>query len=89
MLIKKEFIDIHKIKFDEGSIGAEDVMLSTEMGYFMKSFEASLDVIYCRNVRYGSITRILSEKQFDIRLHARVSRIKYLRHIYLKKNLMQ
>ena len=44
----------------------------------MKNFEASLDVIYCRNVRHGSITRILSEKQFDIRLYARVSRIKFL-----------
>jgi glycosyltransferase involved in cell wall biosynthesis len=86
-LIKKEFIEIHKIKFDEGSIGAEDVMLSTEMGYFMEKFDASLDVIYCRNVRHGSITRILSEKQFDIRLHARVSRIKYLKAHLPQKEL--
>ena len=86
-LIKKEFLYTHKIKFDEGSIGAEDVMLSTEIGYFMKSFEASLDVIYCRNVRYGSITRILSEKQFDIRLYARVSRIKYLKAHLPQKEL--
>ena len=86
-LIKKEFLYTHKIKFDEGSIGAEDVMLSTEMGYFMEKFDASLDVIYCRNVRHGSITRILSEKQFDIRLYARVSRIKFLKAHLPQKEL--
>ena len=86
-LIKKEFLDTHKIKFDEGDIGAEDVMLSTKIGYFMKSFDTSVDVIYCRNVRHGSITKILNEHQFDIRLHARISRIKFLKAHLLQKEI--
>jgi glycosyltransferase involved in cell wall biosynthesis len=77
-MIKKEFLDIHNIRFDEGPIGAEDVMLSTQIGYFMKIFDVCDHAIYCRIVRYGSITRVFNEDQFNIRLHARVSRIKFL-----------
>ena len=83
-LIKKEFLDNYKIRFDEGPIGAEDVMLSTKIGYFMKNFGVDTDVIYCRIVRYGSITRVFNEYQFDIRLKARISRINFL-----KTNLSQ
>ena len=71
-------MDNHKIKFDEGPIGAEDVMLSTRIGYLMKNFDVSRSIIYCRIVRHGSITRIFNEDQFDIRLKARISRIKFL-----------
>ncbi len=77
-MMKKEFMNKHKIEFDEGPMGAEDVMLSTKIGYFMKSFEVCSDVIYCLITRYGSSTRTYNEFQFDIRLHARVSRIKFL-----------
>jgi len=78
-LIKKDFLDSYKIRFDEGPIGAEDVMLSTYIGYFMKNFDVNTDVIYCRIVRYGSITRVFNEYQFDIRLKARISRINFLK----------
>ncbi len=77
-MIKKEFLDNHNIRFDEGPIGAEDVMLSTQIGHFMKIFDVCDHAIYCRIVRHGSITRVFNEDQFDIRLHARVSRIKFL-----------
>ncbi len=77
-MIKKEFLDKHNIKFDEGPIGAEDVMLSTQIGYYMKTFEVCDKSIYCRIVRHGSITRVFNENQFNIRLNARVSRIKFL-----------
>lgn len=86
-MIKKEFINKHKIRFDEGPIGAEDVMLSTKIGFFMKYFDVSKDIIYCRVVRKGSITRIFSEDQFDIRLNARISRIKFLNQNLTKKDL--
>ena len=76
--MKKEFMNKHNIKFDEGPMGAEDVMLSTKIGYFMKSFEVCSDVIYCLITRYGSSTRTYNEFQFDIRLNARISRIKFL-----------
>jgi glycosyltransferase involved in cell wall biosynthesis len=84
-IMRKEFMIKHNIKFDEGPMGAEDVMLSTKIGHFMKKFHVTKDVIYCRIVRYGSVTRIFNENQFDIRLHARVSRIKFL-NANLKKN---
>ncbi|MDB3938706.1 glycosyltransferase family 2 protein [Candidatus Pelagibacter sp.] len=86
-MIKKEFMYMHKIKFDEGPIGAEDVILSTRIGYFMKYFDVSNDIIYCRIVRYGSITRVLNEDQFDIRLQARISRIKFLKNNLSTKDL--
>jgi len=78
-IIKKEFLYSNNIIFDEGPIGAEDVMLSTKIGYFMKNFDVSEDVVYCRVVRYGSITRVLSEYQFNIRLNTRISRINFLK----------
>ena len=84
-IIKKDFMNKHNIKFDDGPMGAEDVMLSTKIGYFMKKFDVSTDVIYCRIVRHGSVTRTFNENLFDIRLKARVSRIKFLNE-NLKKN---
>ena len=78
-IIKKDFLNSHKIRFDEGPIGAEDVILSTKIGYFMKSFDVSNEVVYCLIVRFGSITRVFNEFQFDIRLNVRVSRIKFLK----------
>lgn len=86
-MIRKEFLNTHNIRFDEGPIGAEDVMLSTKIGFFMKNFDVSKDIIYCRVVRKGSITRIFSEDQFDIRLNARISRIKFLNQNLAKNDL--
>lgn len=86
-MIKKDFMNTHNIKFDEGCYPAEDVMLSTKIGFFMKLFDVSKDVIYCRVVRKGQITRIFSEDQFDIRLNARISRIKFLNQNLPKKEI--
>ena len=86
-MIKKDFMNTHNIKFDEGPIGAEDVLLSTKIGYFMRYFAVSNEVIYCRIVRHGSITRIFNEDQFDIRLKARISRIKFLNEYLSNKEL--
>lgn len=77
-IMKKDFMLKHDIKFDEGPMGAEDVILSTKIGYFMKSFGVCSDTIYCLITRHGSSTRTNNEFQFDIRLHARLSRIKFL-----------
>lgn len=90
-IMKKEFMNKNNIKFDEGPMGAEDVMMSTKIGYFMKTFDVSSDTIYCLITRYGSSTRINSEFQFDIRLNARVSRINFLNNnLTLKdKNLIK
>ena len=63
-MINKKFMDIHNIKFNK-EFGAEDVMFSTKIGYFMKHFEVSKDVIYCIILRYGSNSRIFNESLFD------------------------
>ncbi len=86
-MMKKEFMNKHFIKFDEGPMGAEDVILSTKIGYFMKSFEVCSDVIYCLITRYGSSTRTLNETQFNIRLFARISRIKFLNTNLIQSDL--
>ncbi len=77
-MIKKKFMNTHNIRFDEECYPAEDVMLSTKIGFFMKNFDVSKDIIYCRVVRKGQITRTFSEDQFDVRLNARIARIKFL-----------
>ena len=86
-MIKKDFINTYKIKFDEKCYPAEDVMLSTKIGFFMKYFDVSQDVIYCRVVRKGQITRVFSEVQFDTRLNARISRIKFLNQNLPKEDI--
>ena len=85
-MINKKFIDVNNIKFDQ-EFGAEDVMFSTKIGYFMKHFEVSRDVIYCIILRYGSNSRIFNESLFDIRLKARVSRIKFLNQNLSKQEI--
>ena len=78
-MMKKEFMNKHSIKFDEGPMGAEDVIMSTKIGFFMKYFDVCSEVIYCLITRHGSSTRVLNQVQFDIRLNARISRIKFLK----------
>ena len=78
-MMKKEFMNKHSIKFDEGPMGAEDVLMSTKIGFFMKYFDVCSEVIYCLITRHGSSTRVLNQVQFDIRLNARISRINFLK----------
>ena len=78
-MMKKEFMNKHSIKFDEGPMGAEDVLMSTKIGFFMKYFDVCSEVIYCLITRHGSSTQVLNQVQFDIRLNARISRINFLK----------
>lgn len=77
-MMKKNFMYKYQIKFDEGPMGAEDVILSTKIGYYMKKFEVCSEIVYCLITRYGSSTRTHNEIQFNIRLLTRISRIKFL-----------
>lgn len=90
-MIKKEFIDNNNIKFDE-ILTSNDVMFITKVGYFMKSFNVSTDVVYCITKRYGSLTTTLNEDFFDLRLNTRVSRINFLKRNVSKeefRNIMR
>ena len=82
-MIKKNLIEKNKIKFDEIPT-SNDVMFITKVGYYMKSFDVSDNIIYCITKRYGSLTTNLKEEFFDIRLNTRISRINFL-----KKNLSE
>lgn len=86
-MMKKNFMYKYKIKFDEGPMGAEDVILSTKIGHYMKKFEVCSEIIYCLITRYGSSTRTHNEIQFNIRLFARVSRIKFLNTNLIQSDL--
>lgn len=85
-MIKRKFLINHNLKFDK-TIGSEDVMFSTKIGYFVRHFEVSSDVIYCITVSYGSNSRILSENLFDLRLNSRLLRINFLNKNLSKKDL--
>lgn len=65
-LIKRELIIENNIDFDEVMV-ANDVMFSTKVGYFMKKFETSDNVIYVVTRSHGSLTTDMSEKAFDTR----------------------
>ena len=82
-LINKDFLDKHKIIFDE-VIASNDVMFSTKIGYFMKSFEVSDSIIYVITRNHGSLTANMSEEVFDVRLK---TIIKY--HNFLKSKLTE
>lgn len=85
-MIKKELIDTHNIKFDE-VIASNDVMFSTKVGHFMKSFEVSSEVVYCVTRNHGSLTANLKEEVFDARLGTTVSYIKFLNEKLNKQEL--
>ena len=77
-MIRKKLIDNNNLKFDE-IITSNDVMFVTKIGYFMKNFDVSEDVVYCITKRYGSLTTTLKEDFFDLRLNTRISRINFLK----------
>ena len=77
-MIKRKLIENNNIKFEE-ILTSNDVMFITKVGYFMKNFDVSSDVIYCITKRYGSLTTNLKENYFDLRLNTRVSRINFLK----------
>lgn len=82
-LIKKEFLDQHKIHFDE-VIASNDVMFSTKVGYFMKNFDVSDSTIYVITRNHGSLTANMSEKVFDIRFNIIINY-----HNFLKDKLVK
>ncbi|WP_077706062.1 glycosyltransferase family 2 protein [Virgibacillus dokdonensis] len=66
-LISKKFIIQNDIDFDE-VIASNDVMFSAKVGYYMNSYKASKEVIYCVTRNSGSLTTNISEEIFDSRL---------------------
>ncbi len=84
-MIKKEFILENNITFDE-VIASNDVMFSTKVGFYMKKFEISENVLYVVTKNHGSLTVNLNEQVFDARFQIIISRYNFLKNKLSKEN---
>lgn len=80
-LINMKLITEYNIRFDE-VIASNDVMFSTKVGYYLKEFIVSNEILYVVTRSHGSLTVTLSEEVHKSRLDAFISQ-----YIFLKKNL--
>lgn len=86
-LIKKDFIDKNEIKFDEVLAG-NDVMFSTKVGFFLKNFDISNNIIYVVTRGYGSLTMNASEEVFDARFQVFIRRYNFLKNRLSKEDFV-
>ena len=86
-MIKKQFIDNHKINFDEVKV-SEDVMFATKVGHFMKKFTVTNEQIYCINKHSMSFSRTpIKEDIFDVWVNKKILYIKFLVNNLSKEEL--
>lgn len=85
-LIRRSFLLDNKIYFDE-VIASNDVMFSTKVGYYMKRFHVSGDVIYCVTRSHGTLTMNISEAVYDSRLKVLIEYCSFLRSKLSKQEL--
>ena len=76
-LISRELIIDNEIAFDPVPV-ANDVMFTTKMAYHMNTFQIAKDVIYCATNNAGSLTKVLSEENYNIRLSVFINQYKFL-----------
>lgn len=76
-MIRKDFIEYHKIQFDEVR-AANDMMFSTKVGHAMKKFVVSDAVIYCVTRNHGSLTANMSEEVYWSRVKVAVVYVRFL-----------
>lgn len=76
-LYRKAFLKDNYIFFDE-VIAANDVMFSTKVGFCMKTFKVSKDVIYCVTMNKGSLTMTINDEVFNTRLHVFINQYQFL-----------
>jgi glycosyltransferase involved in cell wall biosynthesis len=84
-MIQKEFILENNIKFDE-VIASNDVMFSTKVGFHMKKFKISENILYVVTKNKGSLTTNLSEHIFDARFQVSIDRYNFLKNKLSKEN---
>ena len=83
-LIKKDFIDNNKIKFDE-ILASNDIIFSTKVGLYLKNFDISDNIIYVVTRGYGSLTMNTSERVFDARFQVFIKRYNFLKNKLTKE----
>lgn len=80
-LIKRELIKANNIVFDEVLV-SNDIAFSTKLGFRMRDFFVSCKTIYCVTNSKSSLTRRLTEENYDTRLN-----VFLWRYGFLKSNL--
>lgn len=85
-LIKLSFLKENNILFQR-VIASNDVMFSVQLGYYMKKFKVSEEIIYCVTKNKGSLTVNTSEKVFDARVSVHVDYVTFLKEKLDKKEL--
>jgi len=77
-LIRKEFLDENNIRFDD-IIVCEDDIFSVKIGYFMKNFTATSEIIYCITQHETSLSNRKGSEYFESYLSAMLMIDKFLR----------
>ncbi len=85
-IVKSEFLKTHDIKFDE-VIASTDVMFSTNVGYHMKHFEISKDIIYIITRNAGSLTANYSREVIESRAKVHIFWYRFLKERLSKEEL--
>lgn len=85
-LIRQEFIEKYKIKFDE-VMSSNDVMFSTKVGHYMTNFKVRDEIIYCVTRDSNSLTTNLSKESFFTRLDVFTRYFTFLRTKLSKKEV--
>src|SRR5699024_4102491 len=83
-LIKKSVLIKNDILFDE-VIASNDVMCSTQLGYYMNEFEISQDVIYCVTRGTNTLTTNINLDVFESRLKVHIRYCEFLKQNLEKK----
>jgi hypothetical protein len=84
-MIRRDLIRKHNIRFDE-TLVSNDVGFSTMVGHYMENFRIAEKTIYCATVNPGSLTKILTENVYDIRLDVFLWRYGFLHDNLAKKD---
>lgn len=77
-LIRTSFIKEQNILFDE-VIASNDIMFSTKVGYYMKHFKVTSDIIYCVTRSSGTLTMKKNEAILDARIEAYIRWDRFLK----------
>ena len=77
-LIKSKLIKKNRIIFDD-TLVANDVMFSTKVGFYMSTFNIATDNIYCVTNNTGSLTKVMSEENYNTRLNVFIEKYNFLK----------
>ena len=86
-MIRRELIETNNIQFDE-IIVSNDIAFSTKVGFHMKHVLVSPETIYCVTNNTSSLTKTLTESNYDIRLNVFIWRYNFLKEHLAKSEFI-